>query len=150
MKVIADCIDGKSGNDTTFSKMEKGITFALSSKNNQKFKCNIIDVDKCVFGNEQIRRCDWLFLAPDQRKAFYVELKGINIDEASEQIFNAIDRTKVQIAGYEIEARVVSTKGQQPEIIDSGYYRKVKRLIRKEIEFCKVHKKNRFTHIEKI
>jgi hypothetical protein len=155
MKSLNSCIDIGSGVDVAFSKNEKGKTFTLKSKSNEAFGCKLIDIDGCVFGDDEIKRSDWLFLVEDRKfvakpRAYYVELKGINIDEASEQLYNAIDRTKSQIPNFDIEARVVSPKGSQPEIINSEYYRKVKRLIKKEIEFCKVHKKNRFTHVEKI
>jgi hypothetical protein len=150
MRKITDCIDKKSGKDFSFSKSEEGITFTLKSITNQKFNCNIVSIDECVFGDEQIRRCDWLFLVADMRKAYYVELKGINIDEACEQLYNAIDRTKTQIPNFDIQAKVISTKGQQPEILNSKYYRKVKRLIKKDIEFKKVVKAKGFTHIETI
>ena len=152
MKQLNDCID--KGSNTHFSRTEKGKTFSLQS--DKQFECKIVDVDHCVFKNVDVRRCDWLFLVPKkdtiikQSKAYYIELKGINIDDACEQLYHAIDRTKSQIPNLEIEARVVSIKGMQPEIMNSGYYKKVRKIIRKDIGFCKVHRQNKFTHIETI
>jgi len=152
MKNLNDCKE--TGTGESFSKTEKRKTFVLQS--NKKFACEVVDIDDCVLKEEEIRKCDWLFLVPNKDgitnkpKAYYVELKGINIDEACEQLYNAIDRTKNQIPNFEIEARVISPKGPQPEITNSTYYRKVRRIIKKDIEFCKVHKGNNFTHVEKI
>lgn len=155
MKQLSNCIDIESGNKVSFSKTEKKKTFVLKLLVESEFECRIIDIDKCVFNTEEIKRSDWLFLVSDRQvviepKAYYVELKGTNIDEAAEQLFNAIDRTKGQIHNYDIEARVVSVRGAQPEIHNSGYCRRVRKLIKKDVGFCKVHKGNNFTHIEKI
>ncbi|MCD6012586.1 MAG: hypothetical protein K0Q79_2448 [Flavipsychrobacter sp.] len=156
MKALNECVDNESGNKIIFSKKEKGKTFALKLNSNETFACEVIDVDKCVFKDVEIRRSDWLFLVPNKdkvtnrAKAFFIELKGNNIDEASEQLYNAIDRMKGQIHNFDIEARVVSPRGPQPAIQNSGYYKKVRKIIKKDIEFCKVHKGNNFTHIENI
>ena len=156
MKHINEC--KITGDNKRFSKSEEGITFALQSE--IEFHCEIVDIEKCVLkdemiGNMMIKKCDWLFLVPKKEnphllkpKAFYVELKGTNISEACEQLYHSIDKTKSQIANYDIEARVIGTKGAQPNIKNSTYYRKVKRLLKKEIEFCKVHIKNNYTHTE--
>jgi hypothetical protein len=150
MKAFDECSVSNSG--SIFSKSEKNKAFVLQS--DVEFVCEIVDIDGCLLKKHEIRKCDWLFLVPNvdkvikRPKAYYVELKGINIDDACEQLFNAIDNTKKNIPNYDIEARVVSVKGAQPEILNSENYRKVKRLIKKNIEFCKVHKGNRFTHVE--
>ena len=155
MKKLNECKDKKSG--TSFARTEKRATFVLQSEKN--FYCEVVDIDHCVLEGVKIRRCDWLFLVPKKEnpklktkkpKAYYIELKGDAINEACEQLYHAIDKTKSQIPDFEIETRVVGTKGIQPEILNSEYYRKVKRITKKDIEFCKVHKGNDFTHIENI
>ena len=151
MKKLHECQTDE--NSINCSRSESGITFTLSA--DKKFICGVIDIDGCVLKEEEIRKCDWLFLVNDKNVrpkpvAYFIELKRGNIHEASEQIYNAIDRTKSQLANYEIEARVVSAKGIQPEIKNSGYYKKVRKIIKKDIEFCPVHKGNKFTHVEKI
>ena len=142
-----------SGNNTSFFRTEKKKTFVLSSE--KDFYCEVVDVDKCVFKDVKIKRCDWLFLVPKKQnlhiqkeKAYFVELKGEDTSDACEQLFNAIDRLKNQIANFEIEASVISPKGRQPEITNSDYHKRTRKLIKKDIEFCKVHRGNRFTHVE--
>jgi hypothetical protein len=155
MKKLDECKETATGK--RFSRKEEGKTFSLQS--DLDFHCEIVDIDHCVLKHDSIRRCDWLFLVPKKEnqhlknqksRAFFVELKGTEINGACEQLFNAIDRTKSQILNFEIEARVVGTRGFQPELKNTEYYRKVKRIIRKDIEFCKAHKGNNFTHIERI
>ena len=140
-------------------KSEQGKTFII--KSGQDFICEIVDVDNCLFKNEPFKKCDWLFLIAKNKHlnkdlkiekslAYYVELKGIALDDACEQLFNSIDKTKSEIPNFNIEARVISTKGFQPEIINLSFYKKVKKMIRKDIMICKVHKGNNYTHIETI
>lgn len=83
-------------------------------------------------------------------KAFYVELKGINIKHACEQLYNSIKMTRPEIIKYEIEAKVISVKDFHPNLLSNEYFRKVKKLINREINFSKVHKGNNYTHIEVI
>jgi len=155
MKNLNECKE--TGNNNRFSRTEKGKTFVLQS--DRHFHCDVVDIDGCVLKDLSIKKCDWLFLVPKsvnlglkskRSKAYYIELKGIDISDVCEQLYNAIDKTKRQIPDFEIEARVVGPKGIQPEIFNSRYYRKVKRIIKKDIQFCKVHKGNNFTHVEKI
>ena len=152
MKNINECVQ-ENDVKAIFSTKEMGKTFSLKSDSN--FSCKIIAIDDCVFQNSELRRCDFLFLASkivkninrqDRLKAFYIELKGINIHDACEQLYNAIKQTKHEINNYSIEAKVISVKGFQPNILNNEYFRKVKKLIKKDIVFHKVHKGNNFTY----
>jgi hypothetical protein len=153
MKKINDCIE-ETGRKKVFTRKEKGKSFTLISE--EEFNCSIVGIDKCVFGVESGKRCDFLFLSEkvsiskNCKKAFYVELKGEDLRIVCEQLFNGIKQTKPEINGFEIEARVVTTNGLQPRILNSQYFRRVKKLIGKEIVFCKVHRGNNFNHQEKL
>jgi len=157
VKSIKQCII-EEGTKKKFFQRESGKTFTLFS--NKKFKCKIIDIDNCCFKGVALRRCDFLFLVAkddqpagvffEKNKAFFVELKGDNITSACEQLYNAIDKTKVEIPIYTIEAKVIGTKGFQPNIQNNEYFRKVKKLIKREIDFHKVGRYNGYNHIENI
>ena len=155
MKKISECTEIEV--NSSFSREEEGITFILHSS--EKVNCEIINIDKCVLLGDGIKSCDWLFAIikndeNTEKKKYitghYVELKGNDMRRACEQLFNGIDRTKSNFANCDFEAHVISTKGYQPEIKNREHYKKVKRLIRKEIHFHKVHKGNNYTHIEKL
>ncbi len=157
MKSVNDCKIEESGFKSKFNVTENGKTFCLES--NKNFYCNVVSIDKCVFDKSDLRRCDYLLLIPSKHetvkqfatsKAIYVELKGDDVKSACEQLYNAIDKTKAQILNFEIEAKVIGTKNFHPNLQGNEYLRKVKKLIGKEIDFHKVHKANRFTHIETI
>jgi hypothetical protein len=157
MKRINDCKTGESGFKSKFAVKEKGKTFCVTS--NKEFYCGVVSIDDCIFAETDLRRCDYLFLIPSKHekveqfkssKAIFVELKGDDVKSACEQLFNAIDKTKTQILNFDIEAKVIGTKNFHPDLRSNAYFRKVKKLIRKEIVFHKVHKANRFTHTETI
>jgi hypothetical protein len=153
MKTINECIED-SGCRQRFSRKEESVQFELASE--IPFDCKVIRIDGCVFDDHSFRKCDYLFLASRKKAkhitktAYYVELKGEDHKVVCEQLYNSIDYTKTQILNFDIRAKVVSTKGFQPNMMNSEYFRKVKRLIRKEIEFEKVHKGNNYTHTEHI
>ncbi len=143
-----------------FPVKEKGKTFLLEHKERIVFFCKVVDIDKCCFKDSESRRCDYLFVVPKKKQprnvnfsqslAFYVELKGDSIESACEQLFHGIDKTKFEISDCAIRAKVIGTKGFYPAISTSEYYRKVRKLIKREIEFEKVGKKNNFTYSQKI
>ncbi len=156
MKAIKECVE-EDGVKKIFLRKEKGKTFLLQS--NEIFNCQIIAIDSCVFEKINLRRSDYLFLISAKSKAnvrfkssmaFYIELKGDDVKSACEQLYNAIDKTKSEILNYEIQAKVIGTKGFQPNIKNNEFYRKVKRLIKKEIDFHKVHRGNGYQYNEVI
>ena len=156
MKKIDECIIESDIKKQFFVK-EKGKVFKLECVEN--FYCEVISIDDCVFAESELRRCDYLFLVSGKNnknerfgnsKAFYIELKGNNIRSACEQLYNAIVKTKTQILNHEIKAKVIGTKGFQPNMINNDFYRKVRKVIKREIEFHRVHKANGYMHTEVI
>ncbi len=148
MKSINECIE-QNESKKIFFRQEMGKRFSLKSE--KDFSCKIVAIDNCVFQNSELKRCDYLFLINKREvklKAFYVELKGINIKHACEQLYNSIKLTRPEILKYEIEAKVIARKDFHPNILNNEYFRKVKRLIKKDIEFHKVHKGNNYTYTE--
>lgn len=147
----------ESANDSSFKKKEEGKTFELKSE--IPISCDIFGVETCLFKNASFKRCDWLFVVPknndrnsklkiEKQRAYYVELKGENLRDVCEQLYNAIDKTKTSFPNFEFHARIVSSKGIQPEIRTSEFYKKVKRLIHGEVIVGKAHRGNQNTYTE--
>ncbi len=148
MKSINECIE-QNEFKKIFFRQEMGKRFSLKSE--KDFSCKIVGIDKCVFQNSELRRCDYLFLVNNgdtNSRAFYIELKGINIKYACEQLYNSIKLTRPEILKYEIQAKVIALKDFHPNILNHEYFRKVKKLINRDIEFHKVHKGNNYTYTE--
>jgi hypothetical protein len=154
MKKIRDCVEeGKVGNE--FSRKEEGKRFTIKAK--KPFWCEVIKMDGCVFNEKDgLKKCDYLFLTHRQNedrrpfKAVYVELKGNDVKRACEQLYKAVFHTKSQVVQYEIVAKVVATKVSHPNLKGNEYYRDLRKLIKKDIQFHKVHKGNNFHYCETI
>lgn len=156
MQTLEHCRQTENG--ASFKRGEEGKTFELISAT--EIECHIYEVEKCLFKDEVFKRCDFLFVIPKsknqnsqlniQQRAYYIELKGDNHRTACEQLYNAIDKTKTSLPNFEYHARIISSKGLQPELSTNEFYKKVKRLIRRDIIVGRVHKGNQHKYSEKI
>ncbi len=64
----------------------------------------------------QQKCCDFLLVNDTRRQAYFIELKGRNIDEAVPQLENAVKICRQELKGYEIYYRIVSSKARTHEI----------------------------------
>jgi len=144
MRPISDCSNIETSSQIYREEQGKQIFFRHAEFD---VVCNVVGVDSCIFKNTVGERsCDYLFLFDRTKQeyiflnnkislAYYVELKGIDLVGACEQLFNSIDKTKEQIDSFDINALVVSTRQFSPKYDNNEFYRAVKRLIRKDIQF---------------
>jgi hypothetical protein len=148
MPVFNNCEVTEEG--TNFCRKEAGKKFCLSS--DVKVRCKIVNIDNCFFKDADFKRNDWFFYLDESncKKAYYIELKGKNIEHACEQLYNGIDHTRINFSNFSLYARVIALRDSVPNLKNNEYYRKVKRQIKSEIIFCKVHKGNNYTYTEKV
>ena len=144
MKTISECKVSETNVRICREEEGKEICFTHAE---YEIVCEVVAIEKCVF-NKVVggKRCDYLFLFDKNNQiynylqnrsspAFYVELKGIGLADACEQLLNSIEKTKDQITDFEISALVVSSRDFIPKYDNNEYYRQVKRIIRKNIQF---------------
>jgi hypothetical protein len=144
MKTISEC--SKVEINTTVCREEEGKEICFQHTG-YEIVCEVVAIEKCVFNKVAGgKRCDYLFLFDKNKQrynylknklslAYYVELKGIGLIEACEQLLNSIEKAKDQITDFEIRALVVSSRGFIPKYDNTEYYRELKRLIRKNVQF---------------
>lgn len=142
MKLISECL--KSEVSSKVCKEEEGKQICFEH-GDYEFICDVVPIEKCVFKNVQGgKRCDYLFLFDRNKQqykflgsslAYYVELKGTGLAEACEQLLNSIDLTMSQIIEFDLNALVISSRAFVPKYDNNEYYRAVKRLIRRNIQF---------------
>ena len=144
MRLVAECITIEVKTRICRGEEGKEICFQYTGYD---VVGEIVPIEKCVFRNVQGgKRCDFLFLFDKKKQtynflknrqspAYYVELKGIGLVEACEQLLNSIQATKDQLLGFDINALVVSSRAFIPRYDNNENYRAVKRLIRKDIQF---------------
>lgn len=74
-------------------------------------------LDGVVIKNE--KSCDYLVLNDDNKKAFFIELKGSNVSEAIPQFEGAIKKLSSELLNYSFKFRIISSKSKSHEIRDS-------------------------------
>lgn len=144
MKTISECSQIEI--NTRICREEEGKQICLQHLE-YEIVCDVIAIEKCVFKKvAEGKRCDYLFLIDKKKQqynfidnkispAFYIELKGLGLPEACEQLLNSIEKTKDQIKDFEINALVVSSRKFVPKYDNTEYYRDLKRMIRKDVKF---------------
>lgn len=75
-----------------------------------------IHLDGCVTMETTGKQCDYLFLSCDTNLAFFIELKGSDLLQAIDQLDQSIDRHKKSMEGLAINARIVLSRVQTPDI----------------------------------
>lgn len=144
MRPIVDCKILEKGFKVYREEENKSISF---ENENYELVCEVVPIEKCVLTKaDDGKRCDFLFLFDKTKQeyqilnikgslAFYVELKGIELEAACEQLLNSINKTMEQLNGFELNAMVVSSREFNPKYDNNEFYRNVKRLIKKDIQF---------------
>lgn len=138
MKKLAQCSHTKKGFSLSEKEENSEIIFA---NENYEVTASVIPIEKCVFtSKDKGKRCDFLFLFDAKKqaysflrksKAYYVELKGIDLTEAYEQLLNSITITRNEIPLFDLNAVIVSTRAFVPKYDNTENYRNLKRLINK-------------------
>lgn len=61
---------------------------------------------------KQTTCCDFLLVNDTQQKAYFIELKGGNIDDAVDQLEAAEKKCRAELAGYAFFYRIVCSKAR--------------------------------------
>lgn len=80
----------------------------------RRFDIRHYKLDGDVF--KQTKCCDFLLLNDSERKAYLIELKGGNVDEAVEQLEAGEEKCKNELRGYTFYYRVVCSKAKTHKI----------------------------------
>lgn len=105
---------------------EKKSTYSLLNPQSREV-CKV-RLDGCVPVENAGRQCDYLFLSCDTNRAFFIELKGADLLHAIDQLDQSIDRHKQRVTGYALNARIVLSKTQTPDIRSPKYIKFKKKM----------------------
>ncbi|MBF0165708.1 MAG: hypothetical protein HQM01_14595 [Magnetococcales bacterium] len=97
-----------------FVVQEKGRSYRLENPHGQEV-CQI-RIDGCFLSAEEGKRCDYLFRVDAMRTAFFVELKGSDLLHAVRQIQDSWETLSRDLAGDVVNARIVVTRVNVPNI----------------------------------
>lgn len=69
-----------------------------------------IQVDGCLIGEKQ-EKCDWLIsIDKPLKKAYYIELKGCDLDKAISQLRSTLQHTRTRFKDFKKECYAVTTR----------------------------------------
>ena len=104
---------------------EHNIEYRLMNKS--AFEVAKWKIDGCVFNGETA--CDYLVINIDRQEAYWIELKGSDIEQAAYQILNTI--RKIRIGNiFAHHARIVASKNPNTRLRETKY-RELETFIRK-------------------
>ena len=90
--------------------------------NESKVVIRKIKVDGCIPQSTHEKRCDYLMTVENMRRAIFIELKGGGLLRAVRQLYSTIIFIKKEVAGYQIDARIVGN-GNVPKLRITPDYR---------------------------
>ncbi len=100
----------RQGAHAMFTSSENGCKHI--GKNNDRNNVRQFQVDGGIFSkDDNCTRCDYLLLNDDKETAYYIELKGSDINKAISQIENTISMLHREIVNYAIYRRIVYRTG---------------------------------------
>ncbi|OXB93121.1 hypothetical protein [Parageobacillus galactosidasius] len=108
----------------TVEENGRGIKFI----NNKRKKVALYRVDGCIL-TEGIK-CDFLFLINEDKRAFFIELKGSDLEKAVQQISKTIEQLQPYLREYVLEGRIITTRVRTPAL-KSTYIIRLQKILRK-------------------
>ena len=90
--------------------------------------CCKIQVDGCLLSSSEEKKCDYLLLFAPDNLAFFIELKGQDLETGCQQIDASIGALLQRLQGFDIYARIVLNKVRTPALNSSSEIRLKKRL----------------------
>ncbi len=92
---------------------ENGKLFKLENKSG--FFIRKVKVDKCIPQKIGEGRCDYLMNIDENKKIYFIELKGGDLRKALKQIIDTIEYLKFEFTDFIFEARIVGN-GNVPNL----------------------------------
>jgi hypothetical protein len=109
----------------TFTDKRSSTTFVY--RNNSLDDLTKYKVDGCLIADDGAK-CDCLLLNCDNKKCYFIELKGSDLIRAVEQIDRALDILVNHLHEFSVEARIVLTRVNTIDLRSSKYLKLEKRI----------------------
>lgn len=92
-------------------KKHPKIQHILQNEGSQ-YKVYQFQIDGDVVTDRTVKKCDYLVKAESRtdRKAYFIELKGRDIDQALKQVDSTIEMFQSELKGYKILRRIITSK----------------------------------------
>ena len=106
--------------NSVFIAKGKRTEFVLNNKGKAVIDKFIVD-DCLLIGYKRDEKCDFLFRLKNEKIAYLIECKGSDILKAVSQLNSTLDILKIELIGYLVKARIISTRVYSPDMRDRQY-----------------------------
>ena len=107
--------------------MDKGSKTKYVYNNNDSNFLSKYRVDNGLIADSGVK-CDYLLLNCDKKQSYFIELKGSDINHAIDQIDRSIEILKSTLLDFAFFARIVLTRVNTTNLIDSKYRKLEKKV----------------------
>lgn len=145
LKQVLEAAPGNKCFTTVTNAKERGKRFSFENKN-KKSICRV-HVDGCFITDNSIKKCDYLFFVNEIHKYYLIELKGVHVSEAVEQIVSTYHIINEKIKSNAQNYKGVIVSSSVPSATQQKF-RKLQEQCLKELglKIIKTH----ILHVEKI
>jgi hypothetical protein len=137
---------------------DRGHCFSISStaqEHGKKFRFNNsnhkticrVKVDDCLITSQATKKCDYLFSVREDKSYYLVELKGLGVADAVEQIVKTFDLVNVKIKAKPEQFTGIIVSSSVPAATEQKF-RKLQEKWRREKQLR--IKKTHWQHVEEI
>ncbi len=77
--------------------------------NRNRIEVKKVEVDGCLI-NDGREKCDWIIAVDSINKAFFIELKGCDVDKAISQLKSTLEHTKSKYQTFDRSCFAVTTR----------------------------------------
>jgi len=116
---------------------DKRSTFTLEERKGRKYigrnkarkELALFDLDGCLIESSKLKKADHVFLICEEKKAYFVELKGSDLIKAVRQMSSSLDELLENLKGYGgIYGRIVLSRVRSNDTRNAELSRLMKRF----------------------
>lgn len=125
------CVDGQI-NKTTQSRVvlqERGRRYCLTNSNNS-WQITKVRVEHCIMTEIGEKGCEAILIAEAEKenRAYYVELKGVSVNDAFKQIENSLAKTVADLNGAILFGRIIPSAYKRNKFLETQEKRLILRF----------------------
>lgn len=124
---MPDCQEWHDKRPTFTLKERKGREYI--GKNKARKELALFELDGCLVESDDLKKADFVFLICEEKKAYFVELKGSDLIRAVRQMNSSLDELLKNLKGYgEVYGRIVLSKVRSNDTRNTELSRLMKRF----------------------
>ncbi|MFK7949949.1 MAG: hypothetical protein AB8G11_20330 [Saprospiraceae bacterium] len=124
-----ECLEFSDKRKTIICKDKRAKSVYEGRNHDLKTFCKY-HLDSCLIKGSKTKKNDFLLINSDERKSYFIELKGSDLVKAIHQVDSSVTALQSKFKGYAIYGRIVLTRVNTTDLRSSEYRKLKKRLER--------------------